>query len=99
MNEVDSPSDKLIQETTCTKHKVRMQRKIFAARLGRQKGGSTVTEKELLRDKQQQRKTRSKIEFMNTLDNNSRVDPETKKYFKKKHKKLTEKKIDHEKLK
>lgn len=98
MSECDTPSEDLIKETTCTKHNVRMQRQIFEPMLGRQKGGSTVSEKELLKDKQKQRKLRSKIEFMNTLDKNSRVDKQTKTYFKKKYSKVIPKK-DHEKLK
>lgn len=95
MAECDNPSQELITQTTYKG--VRMKRVPQLVQLAGFLNGTSVSEKTLLKDKQDQRKLRSKLEFINTIDSNDRVSPSDKKMFKKKYKNLPKK--DHEKLK
>ena len=94
MSECDTPTEKIIKETTCPKHNIRMQRQIFEPQLAGASGGQFKTEKQLLDKKQEQRKLRSRAHFKNTVL--PTLDSHERKHFDKKYKGT--KKIDHEKL-
>lgn len=101
MDQCDTPTEAIIEETTCPKHNIRMQRQIFEPQLAGASGGTFKTEKELLGAKQKQRKLRSRLHFKNEeLD---RVgDKHAREHFEKKYKKdpiLKNLKGDHTKNK
>ena len=95
MSECDHPSEQLIKETTCKKHKIRMQRQIFEPVLQGAVGGTFPKESELLAEKQKQRKIRSKAHFVNDVMNKV-SDRDSRRYFKKKYRGV--KPPDHEKM-
>lgn len=99
MSEVDNPSKATIKATTCTKHKIRMQRVPQIPQLMGASGGEFKTEKQLLGDKQAQRKRRSRLHFKNEIMPKL-TDVSDKRYFKEKFDKGVNKGIsgDHEKI-
>lgn len=84
MSECDRPSKQLTEQTTCEKHNIRMQRQIFEPQLMGASEGQFKSEKELLKEKQTQRKLRARLHFKNEeLDKVS--DADSRKHFKKKY--------------
>lgn len=100
MSECDKPSDKTLLEITCPKHKTTMKRVPQDTQLMGMKGGTSVPENVLLKDKQKQRKLRSRLQFKN--EELAKVkDPFSKRYFQKKYSTdpiLKSLKGDHEKI-
>jgi len=92
--ELKEPSEETLKEITCPKHGV-MQRQMSVPHLANMKGGVSVSEKELLADKQARLKKRSRMHFKNDVLPDL-PDRQVKKHFEKKYKGL---KGDHEKIK
>lgn len=96
--EVSVPIDKIssYKPKKCPKHGVKLTRRYYAPHLANMSGGSTTSEKELLKKKQEYKKMRSRVHFKNTkLD--KITDPHERRHFEKKFKGT--KKMDHEKMK
>ncbi len=95
MSECDTPSKLLIEQTTCKKHQVRMQRQIFEPILQGSVGGTFPSEDKLRKQKQKERKARSTAHFVNE-EMNKVKDRDSRRHFQKKYKGVKVK--DHEKL-
>lgn len=91
-DELKSPSEETLKEITC--HGV-MVRLFSAPHLANMQGGTTVSEKVLLAQKQEQRKTRSRAHFKN--DVLPKLKGSDRRYFENKYRGT--KNIDHEKMK
>lgn len=92
-NELKLPGD-VLKKIKCEKHGI-MQRIPFLPNLAGSSGGTFKSEKQLLKEKQQSRKLRSKIHFKNeVLPKLSGTD---RMHFEKKLKNIPKK--DHEKIK
>lgn len=100
MSEVDNPTESLIEATTCHKHNLRMVRVPQSVHLMGASGGQFKTEKELLKDKQTQRKKRSSLHFKNEIMPKL-TDVSDKRHFNKKFNEGSKKGLsgDHEKMK
>ncbi len=96
MSECDKPTDEIIKEITCPKHNIIAKRIIFEPQLAGSSGGTFKTEHQLVKEKQKQRKIRSRHEFHN--DKLDKLPPGfDKEHFKRKYKDVKRK--DHEKMK
>jgi len=79
----------------CPKHNIVLSRNYSDIQLSGTSEGSFLSEHELLKKKQEQKKTRSRAHFKNTMLHKIK-DPAERRHFEKKFKGT--KKIDHEKM-
>lgn len=82
MSECNSPSEKTLQLISCPDHG-KMSRQISTPHLANMKGGVSVNERVLLKDKQAALKQRARSHTAQTLD--TIKDPEVKHHLKKKY--------------
>lgn len=90
------PKD-ILKKITCAKHKTLMSRVPQEPQLAGAAQGQFQTEKQLLAQKQKQKKIRSRIHFKNDVLKTLPLGPGEKRHFDKKLKHLPNK--DHEKMK